>query len=165
MSRVVEVILHLRGGAAYALVFLLPALESSSFIGFRFPGELAVLLGGVLAYQGRVSLPWVAAAAIAGAIVGDSVGYAVGARWGEVLFRTSIVHRLVSPERRRRAEELLRRRGAAAVVIGRFTAVARVLARFRRRTPPRSASCTGGSTPPGPPPLPDHGAGAQRPGR
>src|SRR5437899_11987260 len=127
MSRVVEVILHLRGGAAYALVFLLPALESSAFIGFLFPGELAVLLGGVLAYQGRVSLPWVAAAAIAGAIVGDSVGYAVGARWGEVLFRTGIVHRLVTPERRRKAEELPRRRGATAVLIGRFTAVARVL--------------------------------------
>src|SRR5437899_565954 len=127
MSRVIEVILHLRGGAAYALIFLLPALESSAFVGFLFPGELAVVLGGVLAYQGRVSLPWVAAAAIAGAIVGDSVGYAVGARWGEVLFRTGIVHRLVTPERRRNAEELLRRRGATAVMIGRFTAVARVL--------------------------------------
>src|SRR2546430_1637362 len=127
MSSVVEVILHLRGGTAYPLVFLLPALESSAFIGILFPGELAVLLGGVLAYQGRVSLPWVAATAIAGAIVGDSVGYAVGARWGEVLFRNRIVRRLVTPERRRRAEELLRRRGAAAVVIGRFTAVARGL--------------------------------------
>src|SRR5438132_7474087 len=62
MSRVIEVILHLRGGAAYALIFLLPALESSAFVGFLFPGELAVVLGGVLAYQGRVSLPWVAAA-------------------------------------------------------------------------------------------------------
>ena len=61
MSRVIEVILHLRGGAAYALIFLLPALESSAFVGFLFPGELAVVLGGVLAYQGRVSLPWVAA--------------------------------------------------------------------------------------------------------
>jgi len=127
MSHVVQVILHLRGGSAYVLVFLLPGLESSAFVGFLFPGELAVLLGGVLACQGRVSLPWVAAAAIAGAIVGDSVGYAVGARWGEVLFRNRIVHRFVTPARHRNAEELVRRGGATAVLIGRFTAVARVL--------------------------------------
>jgi membrane protein DedA with SNARE-associated domain/membrane-associated phospholipid phosphatase len=127
MSRVIGFILHLHGGAAYALVFLLPALESSAFVGFLFPGELAIVLGGVLAYQGRASLPIVVASAIAGAILGDSVGYAVGARWGERIFKVRLVRRFVTPERRRKAEELLRRRGATAVLIGRFTAVARVL--------------------------------------
>jgi len=127
MSRVIDFILHLRGGAAYALVFLLPALESSAFIDFLFPGEIAIILGGVLAFQGRVSLPWVMAVAIGGAVVGDSVGYAVGARYGERIFKMRLVRWLVTPERRRKAEELLRRRGATAVLIGRFTAVARVL--------------------------------------
>jgi membrane-associated protein len=127
MSRVIGFILHLHGGAAYALVFLLPALESSAFVGFLFPGELAIVLGGVLAYQGRASLPIVVASAIAGAILGDSVGYAVGARWGERIFKVRLVRRFVTPERRRKAEELLRGRGATAVLIGRFTAVARVL--------------------------------------
>src|SRR6266851_4206366 len=127
MSRVIDFILHLRGGAAYALVFLLPALESSAFIGFLFPGEIAIILGGVLAFQGRVSLPWVMAVAIGGAVVGDSVGYAVGARYGERIFKMRLVRWLVTPERRRKAESLLRRRGATAVLIGRFTAVARVL--------------------------------------
>ena len=32
-----------------ALVFLRPALEASAFIGFGFPGEVAVILGGVAA--------------------------------------------------------------------------------------------------------------------
>src|SRR5205807_4328538 len=82
---------------------------------------------GVLAFQGKVSLPLVMGSAIAGAILGDSVGYGVGARWGERMFRFRLVRRLVTPERRRKAEELLRRRGATAVLIGRFTAVARVL--------------------------------------
>src|SRR6266568_8259984 len=78
MSQPIELILHLSGFPAYALVFLLPALESSAFVGFIFPGELAIILGGVLAFQGRVSLGGVLAAAIAGAVIGDSVGYAVG---------------------------------------------------------------------------------------
>ena len=127
MSRVVDFILHLHGGDAYALVFVMPALESSAFIGFLFPGELTIILGGVLAFQGKVALLPVMGAAIAGAIIGDSVGYAVGARWGERIFRVRWLGRVVTPERRRRAEELLRRRGATAVLIGRFTAVARVL--------------------------------------
>src|SRR5205823_5570304 len=93
MSSVMGFILHLHGGAAYALVFVLPALESSAFLGFLFPGELAVVLGGVLAFQGRVSLPLVMASAIAGAILGDSVGYAVGARWGERMFKLRVVRR------------------------------------------------------------------------
>ncbi len=72
MSHLAEGILHLHGWAALAFIFALPALESSIFLGFLFPGEVAVLLGGVLAYQHRVSLPAVIAAAVAGAIIGDT---------------------------------------------------------------------------------------------
>src|SRR2546429_9946361 len=119
MSGVIGLILHLHGSAAYALVFALPALESSAFLGLLFPGELAVVLGGVLAFQGRVSLPLVMASAIAGAILGDSVGYAVGAGWGGRMFKLRGGRRLVSPERRPKAGGLVRRRGAPAVGVGR----------------------------------------------
>jgi hypothetical protein len=37
-----------------ALVFLLPALEASAFIGFEFPGDVAAILGGVAAWRGTV---------------------------------------------------------------------------------------------------------------
>lgn len=70
-----------------ALVFALPALEASIFLGFVFPGETAVVLGGVLAAEGKVPVWLVGAVAAAGAIVGDSVGYWVGARWGRGLLR------------------------------------------------------------------------------
>lgn len=127
MSRLVEVILRLHGVAAYALIFALPGLEASAFLGFLVPGELAVVLGGVLAFQGRVSLVGIGAVAIAGAIVGDTAGYLVGARWGHALFRTRVLQRLVRPERRLKAEGALRRRGMSAVIVGRFTAVLRVM--------------------------------------
>lgn len=123
------------------MAFLLPALESSAFTGFIFPGEIAVLLGGVLAFQGRVSLPGIMAAAIAGTISGDLGGYAVGRHFGERIFATRLVARFIGPERRLRAETALRRRGAPAVVLGRFTAVLRAMvpgvagmARVRFRT-------------------------------
>jgi len=111
---------------AVALVFALPALESSIFLGFIFPGETAVVLGGVLAAEGRVPVWVVGAVAAAGAIVGDSVGYWVGARWGRGLLRR-IPRRLVKPETVDRAVEFVQRRGGIGVFVGRFTTALRVL--------------------------------------
>src|SRR5436309_9066639 len=90
LAGITDAILHLHGWAALALVFALPALEASAFVGFIFPGEIAVLLGGVLAYQGRISLGAALAAAILGAVVGDSAGYVIGRKWGRAILRGTI---------------------------------------------------------------------------
>jgi membrane protein DedA with SNARE-associated domain/membrane-associated phospholipid phosphatase len=126
IGAIAERILGLHGWAAVAVVFLLPALESSAFVGFVFPGEIGVLLGGVLAFQHKAGLAAVLAAGIAGAIVGDSVGYEVGKRWGRRLLHGSI-GRFLKPEHLHRAEGYLQRRGGKAVFFGRFTAALRVL--------------------------------------
>ncbi|MCA1846985.1 MAG: DedA family protein, partial [Actinobacteria bacterium] len=119
-------ILGLHGWVALAVVFLLPALEASAFVGFVFPGEIGVLLGGVLASQGKVGLPAVLAAGVAGAIVGDSVGYEVGKRWGRRLL-SGRLGRFVKEHHRERAEQYLRAKGGRAVFFGRFTAALRVM--------------------------------------
>jgi undecaprenyl-diphosphatase len=123
---VTEQILHLHGVAAYALIFALPALESSIFLGFIFPGEIAVLLGGVLAFQGRVSLAGVIGFAIAGAVIGDSIGYEVGKRYGSRLLDGPL-RRFVKADHRERATGFLRRHGGKAVFLGRFAAALRAL--------------------------------------
>ena len=109
-----------------AVVFLAPALEASAFLGVVIPGEIAVLLGGVLAFEHRAPLPAVLAAAVAGAIIGDSVGYVVGRRWGRRLLDGS-VGRLVPGQHLDRAERYLTERGGPAVFFGRFTAALRAL--------------------------------------
>ncbi len=68
----VDKILTLPGWLVLALVFLVPALEASAFAGFVFPGEVAVILGGVAAWRGTVPLWAVIAAAVAGAVIGDA---------------------------------------------------------------------------------------------
>lgn len=40
---------------AYLLIGALAAAEASAFVGLFLPGEAVMLLGGVLAYQGRVA--------------------------------------------------------------------------------------------------------------
>jgi len=111
---------------ALLVVFALPALESSAFVGFIFPGEVALILGGVIAYQGRVSVFSVLAAAVSGAVVGDSVGYAVGKRYGRRLLDGTL-GRFVKSGHLDRAETYVAERGGKAVFFGRFTATLRVL--------------------------------------
>jgi membrane-associated protein len=126
MGHVLEGILHLPRGLALALVFLLPALEASAFVGVVLPGEIGVILGGVLANQHKLPLTVVLIAAIAGAVIGDSIGYWVGKRYGESML-SKIPNRILKPEHVARAEQTIRNFGGKAVFVGRFTAALRAL--------------------------------------
>lgn len=110
----------------YAVVFALPFLEAAVLLGFVLPGETAVIFGGVLAGEGRLSLVLVLALAIAGAILGDSVGYAVGHHFGRRM-QVSRLGRVVGDARWDRSAEFLQRRGPAAVFAGRFSALLRAM--------------------------------------
>lgn len=123
---IVRRILALHGTAVLVAVFVFPALEASVFLGFVFPGEIAVVLGGVLAFEHRVRLVAVLIAAILGAIVGDTIGYFVGRRWGRRILAGTI-GRFVKAEHLARGEAFLLRLGGRGVVVGRFTAAFRAL--------------------------------------
>lgn len=112
--------------AVYVAVFLLPFLEASVLLGFVFPGETVLVFGGLLAARGGVGVWWVLALGVAGAVLGDSVGYAVGRRYGARL-QTSRLGLLVGEPRWRTTESFLHRRGPAAVFFGRFTALLRAM--------------------------------------
>ena len=126
MGAVAETVLALSGWAALALLFTLPALEAPAFLGLVVPGELALLLGGVLAEQGRIPLAAAVAVGTAGALAGDAAGFWIGRRWGPRLVGSPIGRR-VGPARLHRAEALLLRGGGRALFVGRCTAVVRVV--------------------------------------
>jgi membrane protein DedA with SNARE-associated domain len=126
MGQLATGLLSLSGWAALALLFMLPALEAPAFLGLVLPGELALLLGGVLAHQDRISLPAALAVGIGGALAGDSAGYWIGRRWGPRLLASRLGRR-VGPARLHKVESLLLRGGGWAMVVGRCTAGARVV--------------------------------------
>ena len=108
------------------LAFLCPALEASIMIGVIFPGEITILVAGAAAQAGALSLWSVIPTAVAGAVIGDAVGFGLGRRYGELLLRR-LPDRLVKPEAVQATNELLRRRGPIVVLIGRLTAILRAL--------------------------------------
>ncbi|WP_091344710.1 DedA family protein [Micromonospora rhizosphaerae] len=126
MDQLLNLLAALPPALVLALVFLLPALEASTFLGLLVPGEVAVLVGGVLAHEGRLPLWAVVVAAVTGAALGDQIGYLVGRRYGRrLLARTP--RRFVRSGELWRALDLIRRRGAMAVVLGRWAAALRAL--------------------------------------
>jgi membrane protein DedA with SNARE-associated domain len=128
MTALLDRLLNLPAGVVYALVGVLVFAEDALFVGFVLPGETAAILGGVAASLGHVSLTLITLTVVAAAIVGDSVGYEVGARYGTRLLS-------VRPLQRRRgqlesAEASLARRGGVAVFLARFVAFLRAVMPF-----------------------------------
>ena len=112
--------------ALYVIVFLLPFLEASILLGFVFPGETALIFGGAVGTQNGASLSVLLLLAVAGAISGDAVGYAVGRRFGSQLQATR-VGRWVGEERWLVTETFILKRGGTAVFFGRWTALLRAM--------------------------------------
>jgi membrane protein DedA with SNARE-associated domain len=125
LSSIVDEILKLHGAPAYALVGGLAFAEAALFVGFVLPGETAVLLGGVLANQHKVSLLAITTVAVLAAIIGDSVGYEVGRHFGPRLLNSRVF------DKRRdgleRGQQALRDHGGRAVFLARFTAFLRAV--------------------------------------
>jgi membrane protein DedA with SNARE-associated domain len=128
VSKVLDHLLGLRGVPVYLIVGLLVFAEDALFVGFVVPGETAAILGGVAASRGHVSLTVICATVVAAAIVGDSVGYEIGARYGGRLLSLRMLAR-----RRQRidaARAVLARRGGLAVFLGRSVAFLRAVMPF-----------------------------------
>jgi membrane protein DedA with SNARE-associated domain len=125
MSGITHFLLGLHGPVIYAIVAALVFGEAALFFGFVLPGETAIVVGGVLASQGRVSLALMLAIVVVSAVVGDSVGYEIGRRYGARLLETRAMRK--HQGKVVRAQDLIRRRGPIAVFVGRFTALLRAL--------------------------------------
>jgi membrane protein DedA with SNARE-associated domain len=114
------------------LVYLLvAAIIMTESLGIPLPGEIALVSAALVASSTHtVQIGWVAAAASAGAIVGDSVGYAIGRRGGRPLLermgRRFPKH--LGPPQLEHAERIFARWGVWAVFFGRFIALLRILA-------------------------------------
>ncbi|MCK6080593.1 DedA family protein [Microbacterium sp. EYE_5] len=96
-------------------------LETSVLVGLIVPGDTIVIVAGT-AVDSLAEGAWLVLAVLVGALVGESIGYALG-RWLGPRIRFSRVGRLIGEHNWTRAELYLRRRGGPAIFLSRFLPV------------------------------------------
>lgn len=115
--------------AVYLVVGGVVGMES---LGIPLPGEIVLVSAALMSSHGNlpVNPVGVGAAAVLGAVVGDSIGYTIGRRFGMPLFdrlgRRFPKH--FGPGHVALAEKLFNRWGVRAVFFGRFIALLRIFA-------------------------------------
>jgi membrane-associated protein len=128
MSRFLDQLVNQNGAIVYLVVSLVVFAEDALFFGFVLPGETAAILGGVAAARGSISVVLMCVVVVAAAVLGDTVGYEIGSRYGVRLLSLPVLRR--RQDRVDKARRLLARWGGPAVFIGRFLAFLRAIMPF-----------------------------------
>jgi membrane-associated protein len=112
---------------SYLGLFGIVFAETGLLVGFFLPGDTLLLTAGLLASQGMVKLPLVMLACGLGALIGDSVGYFLGYRFGPLVFSRP-ENRFLDPKHIERANRYFKKYGAISFIIARFIPVVRTIA-------------------------------------
>jgi membrane protein DedA with SNARE-associated domain/membrane-associated phospholipid phosphatase len=118
------------GKWTYLLVGALAFAETGAFLGFVAPGETAVIVGGLVAGQGRISLLVLIAVVWACAVLGDLTSYELGHRLGREWLLRHGERVKITEERLDQVEGFFERRGNVTILIGRFLGFVRPLLPF-----------------------------------
>ncbi len=106
------------GWTYYTLLFAVAFLESVVLAGLIVPGSVITVFAGFLALHGKGDIGAVMAASALGAVGGDLLSYALGARFGSVLMRRRWMRRRLDLVRR--AELFFAEHGGKSIFLGRF---------------------------------------------
>jgi membrane protein DedA with SNARE-associated domain len=119
---------HLVDSYGYWAVFALVAIES---LGIPLPGETILITAGTYAGSTHHLNPWgIFAAAAAGAIIGDNIGYWIGDKGGYPLLRRYGRYIRIDEPKLKVGRYLFDRHGGKVVFFGRFVSILRTYAAF-----------------------------------
>ncbi|MEM9805879.1 MAG: DedA family protein [Cyanobacteria bacterium P01_D01_bin.56] len=120
-----ETIQALAQDYGYWAIFFGIMLEN---MGLPLPGETVTLVGGFLAGSEELTYRWVLSSAIAGAVMGDSIGYWIGFYGGwPLLLRLGTLFR-IEESALLNIREQFSQNADKAVIFGRFVALLRIFA-------------------------------------
>lgn len=118
------------GSWTYLLVGLMAFAETGAFLGFVAPGEVTVIVGGVVAGQGQINVVALIALVWFAAVAGDVVSYQLGRRLGRGFLERHGARVKITPARLDQVEDFFRRRGGLTILVGRFIGFVRPVAPF-----------------------------------
>jgi len=118
------------GKWTYLAVGLMAFLETGAFLGFVAPGETAVIVGGLVAGQGQISLLALIGIVWACCVLGDLTAFEIGRRLGRSWLLKYGARLQITAERLDMVEGFLSKRGAVFIIFGRFLGLVRPLIPF-----------------------------------
>lgn len=110
----------------YGILFLIVFCETGLVVTPFLPGDSLLFAAGALAATGPLNVHLLAVLLIAAAILGDTVNYSIGRRFGDRVARW----RFVKPEYLDRTRDFYQKYGAKTIVLARFVPIVRTFAPF-----------------------------------
>ncbi len=114
---------------SYVLLFLVIFAETGLVVTPFLPGDSLLFAIGAFAARGSLELWAVLLILVAAAIIGDSVNYTIGRRFGQ-WFITKTNGRFIKKEHLEKTEKFYAKYGAKTIVLARFVPIVRTLAPF-----------------------------------
>lgn len=106
------------------MVCVIVFIETGMFVGFFLPGDSLLVTAGVFAKAGHLKLALLLTLVTLCAIAGDQLGYFIGRRAGQGLYRRED-SRFFKRQHLERAHEFYDKYGGKAIVIARFVPIIR----------------------------------------
>ena len=129
-EKVIEDIAKTLGPWTYALVGVMAFLETGAFVGLIAPGEFTVIIGGVVAGQGEISIVALIGLAWLCCVLGDTASFFIGKRLGRAFLVKHGPKVRIDEDTLKRVESYFDRHGGKTVLIGRFIGLVRAVAPF-----------------------------------
>ncbi len=114
----------------YIFLFFTTALEGLPLIGMAIPGHVTIIISGFLAKIGILNLWWVLLIALAGAIVGDYIGFYFGRKYGLSFIDKVRPYFFIKDQHIAKANKILAQHTGKTLILGRFSPVSRALLPF-----------------------------------
>ncbi len=139
MLNILEAILHIDvtllqwaqdyGPFIYFILFLIIFCETGLVVTPFLPGDSLLFAVGALSASGHfLKVEWIIPLLIIAAIIGDSVNFVIGKKWGIKLFQMNIF--VLKPSYLKQTEEFFEKRGVWAVSLSRFFPIIRTFSPF-----------------------------------
>ncbi len=117
MDKIVDILLSLYGPTPYFLIF---GILLACGLGLPIPEDITLFAGGLSAYYGLTSLWMTIVISIAGVILGDSLIFYLGAKYGRKLTKKWLFHKLLPDERLNAVRENFHKKGNRLIFAARF---------------------------------------------
>jgi undecaprenyl-diphosphatase len=130
VEKLIEDVARALGAWTYLLVGVLAFLETGAFVGLVAPGESVVIVGGVIAGQGEISLIVLIGIVWTAAILGDTTSFFIGRKLGRGFILRHGPKVKIDEARLEQVESYFERHGGKTILIGRFIGLVRALAPF-----------------------------------